>query len=129
MRNPVCPLISPLCGHPDSGGYWEQHCEGHVTAKWFFTCSPWRSCYFHTELKFVLIIYADDFKLTGPADKRAQVWKSLQSPSPNCPEGIEIDPPTAVGRYLGCEHRLSTQLVEWQCELPTTLGPPPPRVK
>eukprot|EP00959_Pyramimonas_sp_CCMP1952_P310758 6503263-Pyramimonas_sp.AAC.1 len=30
MRNPACPLILSLDGHPDSGGYWEQHCEGHV---------------------------------------------------------------------------------------------------
>eukprot|EP00959_Pyramimonas_sp_CCMP1952_P098548 2060180-Pyramimonas_sp.AAC.1 len=29
-RNPVCPLILSLCGHPDAGGYWGQHCEGHV---------------------------------------------------------------------------------------------------
>eukprot|EP00959_Pyramimonas_sp_CCMP1952_P131428 2748044-Pyramimonas_sp.AAC.1 len=67
--------------------------------------------------------------LVGPADKLAQGWKLLQSPSPKCPKGIEIDPPTAVGRYLGCEHRLSTQLVEWQGELPTILDPPPPKVK
>eukprot|EP00959_Pyramimonas_sp_CCMP1952_P067050 1399927-Pyramimonas_sp.AAC.1 len=68
-------------------------------------------------------------KLAGPADKLAQGWMLLQSTSPNCPKGIEIDPPTAVGRYLGCEHRLSTQFVEWQGELPTTLDPPPPKVR
>eukprot|EP00959_Pyramimonas_sp_CCMP1952_P381634 7996657-Pyramimonas_sp.AAC.1 len=39
--------------------------------------------------------------LAGPADKLAQGWKLLQSPSLNCPKGMEIDPPTAVGRYLG----------------------------
>eukprot|EP00959_Pyramimonas_sp_CCMP1952_P348223 7294029-Pyramimonas_sp.AAC.1 len=25
MTNPVCPLILPLYGHPDPGGYWEQN--------------------------------------------------------------------------------------------------------
>eukprot|EP00959_Pyramimonas_sp_CCMP1952_P180757 3779894-Pyramimonas_sp.AAC.1 len=25
MRNPVCPVILSLSGHPDSGGCWEQH--------------------------------------------------------------------------------------------------------
>eukprot|EP00959_Pyramimonas_sp_CCMP1952_P353976 7416176-Pyramimonas_sp.AAC.2 len=78
----------------------------------FIDCSPWRSCYFHTELKHFLIIFADDFKLAGPADK-----------------GIEIDPQTGVGRYLGCERRLSTRLVELQGELPAILDPPPPKVK
>eukprot|EP00959_Pyramimonas_sp_CCMP1952_P351645 7367838-Pyramimonas_sp.AAC.1 len=102
MRNPVWPLFLSLYGHPDSGGYWEQRCEGHATAQGF---------------------------LSGPADKLAEGWKLLQTPSDNCLEGIEIDLPTAVGRYLGCEHRLSRQFVEWQGELPTVLDPPPPKVK
>eukprot|EP00959_Pyramimonas_sp_CCMP1952_P121638 2543424-Pyramimonas_sp.AAC.1 len=78
MWNPVCPLYLSLYGRPDSGGHWEQHCEGHVTAKGFVTCSPWRSCYFHKELQIPLIMYVDDCKLSGPADKVAQGWKLLQ---------------------------------------------------
>ena len=27
FRDPVCPLRLALYGHPDSGGYWEKHCE------------------------------------------------------------------------------------------------------
>eukprot|EP00959_Pyramimonas_sp_CCMP1952_P351755 7370008-Pyramimonas_sp.AAC.1 len=57
MRNPACPLVLSLYGHPDSEGYREQHCEGHATA---------------TELKLFLKIYVDDFKLAGPADELAQ---------------------------------------------------------
>eukprot|EP00959_Pyramimonas_sp_CCMP1952_P329658 6902132-Pyramimonas_sp.AAC.1 len=30
MRNLACPLALSLYGHPDSCGYWEQRCEGHV---------------------------------------------------------------------------------------------------
>eukprot|EP00959_Pyramimonas_sp_CCMP1952_P318483 6664059-Pyramimonas_sp.AAC.1 len=52
-----------------------------------------------------LNVYADDFKLAGPADKLAEGWRLLQTPSPNCPKGMKMDPPTGVGRYLGCEHR------------------------
>eukprot|EP00959_Pyramimonas_sp_CCMP1952_P285974 5979712-Pyramimonas_sp.AAC.1 len=74
MRNPVCPLCLSLYRHPDSVGYWEQHCEGHVTAKGFVKCSPWRSCYFHKELQVFLIIYVGDFKRSGPADNLAQGW-------------------------------------------------------
>eukprot|EP00959_Pyramimonas_sp_CCMP1952_P221354 4627355-Pyramimonas_sp.AAC.1 len=58
-------------------------------------CSPWRSCYFHKELKLFLVIYADDLKLSGPADKLAEGWELLQTPSDNCPKGMDIDPPTA----------------------------------
>ena len=30
MKDPVCPLLLALYGHPDAGGYWEEHCEKHV---------------------------------------------------------------------------------------------------
>ena len=30
MRDPVCPLLLALYGHPGAGGYWEQHCESHL---------------------------------------------------------------------------------------------------
>ena len=28
-RDPVCPLVLALYGHPDAGGYWERHCNTH----------------------------------------------------------------------------------------------------
>ena len=31
MRDPVCPLVLALYGHPDSGGHWEAHCESKLT--------------------------------------------------------------------------------------------------
>ena len=37
MHDPVCPLILALYGHPDSGGYWEQHCEPHLE-HWIRPC-------------------------------------------------------------------------------------------
>ena len=33
LRNPVCRLKRALYGHPDAGGYWEQHCEKHRKTK------------------------------------------------------------------------------------------------
>eukprot|EP00959_Pyramimonas_sp_CCMP1952_P015201 321731-Pyramimonas_sp.AAC.1 len=67
--------------------------------KAFMKCAPWRSCYFHKELQIFLIRYVDEFKLSGPADKLAEGWKLLQEASGDCPRGIEVYPPTAVGRY------------------------------
>ena len=26
-KDPVCPLVLSLYGHPDSGGYWDKHCD------------------------------------------------------------------------------------------------------
>eukprot|EP00959_Pyramimonas_sp_CCMP1952_P457463 9474974-Pyramimonas_sp.AAC.1 len=53
----------------------------------------------------------------------------ILSPSETAPEGIDMDPPTAAGRYLGCEHRVSEKRVDWQGAAPAMLDPPPPTEK
>ena len=98
-------------------------------SKGFIKCDPLRSCYFHPGLKLFLIFFVDGFKLSGPADQLEEGWRRLKEPSPGCPKGIETDPPTDVGRYLGCEQHVYTKTIEWQGELPTTLDPPPPKSK
>ena len=80
MIDPVCPLRLALYGHPDSGGYWEQRCEAHVLEQGFVPCSPWRSCYFHPELDVFLIVYVDDFKMSGPAgDAMTKAWDLIRA--------------------------------------------------
>ena len=32
---PVVPMLLALYGHPESGAYWEQHCEAHLTSQGF----------------------------------------------------------------------------------------------
>ena len=45
--DPVCPSIYALYGHPDSGGYWEQHCDEYVKSIGFkpLHTEGWSSCY------------------------------------------------------------------------------------
>ena len=65
---PVCPLVMALYGHPEAGGYWEQHCETNVIAAGFRRASEeWLGCYWHDELGCFLVVYVDDMKMTGPA--------------------------------------------------------------
>lgn len=33
FRDPVCTLRLALYGHPDAGGYWEQHCDRHILSE------------------------------------------------------------------------------------------------
>ena len=47
MTDPVCPLRMALCGHPGSGGCWEQHCEARLPSVGFVNCDPRRSCFWH----------------------------------------------------------------------------------
>ena len=81
LRDPVCPLILSLYGHPDAGGYWERHCDKHLIAVGFKPIREWRSCYFHDELKLFLVVYVDDFKLAGPREHLQKGWDLLQEPS------------------------------------------------
>ena len=81
MIDPVCPLLLALYGHPDAGGYWEQHCEAHVLSKGFISIPAWRSCYWHPERKLFLIVYVDDFKLAGPASELQAGWDLIRSAS------------------------------------------------
>ena len=94
-RDPVVILRLALYGHPDAGGYWGKHCEKHILTEGFLAVPDWRSVYWHPELKLLLIVYVDDFKMSGPADKISAGWKKLR-------KGLVIDDPTPAGKFLGC---------------------------
>ena len=73
FRDPVCPLRLALYGHPDAGGFWEQHCDkalravgftpvGGRTGKLCQHCQKpieemqeWKSNYMHDKLQLVLV--------------------------------------------------------------------------
>ena len=78
IDDPVCPLVLALYGHPDSGGYWEQHCDGKLRSEGFEPIKNWRSCYYHKKLKLMLVVYVDDFKLTGPKGSLAAGWVAIR---------------------------------------------------
>ena len=97
MINPVCPLVLNLYGHPDAGGYWEIHLEGHLHTAGFrkIKGGAWRSVFFHPKLKLMLVVYINDFKLSGPKCNLAAGWKAVQ-------ENVEIGEPEPLGKFLGC---------------------------
>ena len=82
--DPVCPLVLALYGHPDSEGYWEQHCV-------------------------VLSVYVDDSKMAGPAEQMELLWKQIAEKI-NI-EFPRVD--RSIGRYLGCDHILYNIDVQW----------------
>ena len=80
MRDPVCPLVLALYGHPDAGGYWERHCAAHLRSVGFQDIPNWRSCFWHPRYKVYLNVYVDDFKMAGPKPAMASVvWGTLYS--------------------------------------------------
>ena len=81
FHDPVVPLHRALYGHPDAGGFWEQHCEDKVAEAGFKPvggCYEWRSCFWNSTTRMLLSIYVDDFKLAGPEDNMAQTWADLR---------------------------------------------------
>ena len=100
MRNPVCPLVLALYGHPDSGGFWERRCEKHLHSVGFEDIPAWRSCFWHPRLKLFLVVYVDDFKLSGPKANLSEGWSLIRS-------GITTDEPAGHGLYLGCLHEVT----------------------
>ena len=47
FRQPVVPLIRALYGHPDSGGYWERHCNAHLAKCGFVPIENWPSMFWN----------------------------------------------------------------------------------
>jgi uncharacterized protein (DUF924 family) len=91
--DPVCELRLALYGHPDSGGFWEKHCDDFLTAVGFEKIDSWGSCYFHPIHKTFLIVYVDDFKRAGPTESLKECWTLIQSPVEG-KESLKIDPPS-----------------------------------
>ncbi len=106
LKNPVVPLRLALYGHPDAGGYWEQHCESHLESVGFVPISEWRSCFWHAALRLFLVVYVDDFKLSGPDANLAKGWDLIQ-------KGIATDKPHKPDIFLGCKHEESVQTSPW----------------
>ena len=98
-KDPVVRLYLALYGHPDSGGFWEQHCEKMLLQVGFrlVFSAAWPSVFFHPKLKLLSAVYVDDFKMAGPKANMKRGWELISSK-------IDMDTPSPIGRYLGCEH-------------------------
>jgi len=63
---PVVRMDKALYGHPDSGGMWETHCEKSLKELGFEHVPDGVSVYYHRELRLLLSVYIDDYKLARP---------------------------------------------------------------
>ena len=56
----------------------------------------------------------------GNRENMAEGWRLIRSPTDTTP-GAQMEDPTEVGRFLGCEHHTSTETVSWHGGEPTAL--------
>ena len=80
----------------------------------------WASVFRHEERDLCLVVYVDDFKMSGPAKNIAAGWALIS-------KVIKMEEPRQLKRYLGCEHEFTQQLVKGHFDprLAWTVGNPP----
>ena len=98
FRTPVVRLRKALYGHPDSGGFWEEHCNERLSEAGFKPIEAWPSCFWHERLKLMLSVYVDDFKLAGPKKYLNDGWALIR-------KHIQMEGPTPMQLYIGFTHK------------------------
>ena len=102
LRDPAFVLELALYGHPDSGGHWEKFCEDALikTLGWSkIAQKTWRSVFWHEASKAFLIVYVDDFRLSGPAHAVPKLFEDIG-------KHIKISKPEISGKLLGCDSKM-----------------------
>ena len=98
-RRLVVRLLRALYGHPNSGCLWEERCDELVKQVGYEPVEGWPGCYWHPRLKLLLVVYVDDFKLSGPTEQVRKGWKVLR-------KKINMGDPAPVDLYLGCRQEI-----------------------
>ena len=77
IKDPVCPLLVNLYGHPMAGLLWEKFCEEILLSEGFEKVPSWECLYVHRQQKIFMSVYVDDFKGAGDKENLAAMWKKL----------------------------------------------------
>ena len=106
LKDPVFRLVLALYGHPESGGHWEIFAHKMLLSEGWTPVSPdaMRSVYWHPKFKSVLILYVDDFRISGPKSSMQAAWASIR-------KHIRTGEPEPSGKFLGCDHKLSQKVI------------------
>ena len=110
------PLVKALYGHPQAGVFWERRLHAAVLEGGFTslgTCGEWRSVYFHYELRVLMIVYVDDFKMSCPPAAVREAWRKIQAvkvqeEDGSYTEAIKLGDVEDVNTFLGCGHHTET---------------------
>lgn len=101
-----CRLIRALYGHLDPGTFWEQHADKELKKIGFEPVDEsLPSCCYQPEKDIYLVVYVDDFLMSGPKENFLPMWEKIG-------EVLNIEPPEQMGLYLGCLHSEFTEEVD-----------------
>ncbi len=97
-KNPVVCLVLALYGHPAAGGWWNIDYTGRIlTLKWKPLHENWPKVFWREDIRAMLIVYVDDFKIDARVEHHDQLWADIGNI-------LNIGPESAEERFLGCEH-------------------------
>ena len=97
-RRPVIRLLKSLYGHPEAGFHWERHLAKELKSMGGIPIEEYPSTYvFPNYDNLALIVYVEDFVLSGPDGMHDKFWEDLG-------KKVLIDDIGDLGRFLGRHH-------------------------
>ena len=109
MKDPVCPLVKNLYGHPRAGNGWERHADSICRKHGFTPVPEWPSVYWHEEKHVCLVVYVDDLVAAGEETSVRACLKALR-------QDLEFAEPEPLDKYLGCRHKISKKVITAEAE-------------
>ena len=112
----VVKLVKALYGHPQAGAFWEQRANEALKEAGFLKigeCSEWNSVFYHPDHKTMLMVYVDDFKMSGPPEGVKASWDAIKAQQEWNNETGEWEQAVVLGdvedvnHFLGCDHKVS----------------------
>ena len=93
----MVPLVVALRGQPDSGGIWENNLNSRIGKEGWeqILRDVWQTILYHAEYNCMLVVYVDDFKLTGPTENMDKAWASIR-------RAVNMRGPEPYDRYFCC---------------------------
>ena len=85
-------LGKALYGHPAAGGAWEGHCDVKLKEIGFLPVPNWSSVYYQKEWDLLLMVYVDDFKMSGPQQNMGKGWKAIRAKLDPHTLAMELEP-------------------------------------
>ena len=74
-----------------------------VSEKWTLLArNTWKSTYWHAGMKMLLVVYVDDFRMSGPEQNFPKAWETIR-------KHIKTSDPQKSGKFLGCDHKRSSK--------------------
>ena len=97
FARPVVLLLRALYGHPEAGGFWEQHLKVVLRSMGGEEIQEYPGNFWFPAQRLLLSTSVDDLTLSGPQEEHQAFWAQLTSL-------VDVEPPEPVYRVLGRNH-------------------------